>query len=92
MVNSAGKNGKYVIGVDSDQNWLDENVVIASAVKNVDVAVYDIMKKLKDNTMKSKVYVYGLEEGGVGLIIGKESNIGIENIKKIKEIESKNIK
>lgn len=92
VINSAKKNGKYVIGVDSDQNWMDEEVVLASAVKNIDIAVYDIIKKLADRTLENKIYIYGLDEGGVGLVLGKKEIIGRENAEKIKEIEIKKVK
>ena len=86
VVNSAEKHGKYVIEVDSYSDWKDENVVIASAVKNIDVAVYDIVKKLTDKTLESKTYIYGVKENGVGIITGRGDKISMEKIARIKEI------
>ncbi len=86
IVNSAKKFGKYVIETDSYSDWQNEDAVIASAVKNIDTAVYDIIKKLTDNTLENKIYVYGAKEEGVGIVIEQEDKISIEKIKIIKEI------
>lgn len=86
IVNSAKKYGKYVIEVDSYSDWQNEEVVIASAVKNIDVAVYDIIKKLTDNTLENKTYIYGAKEEGIGIVIKAEEKIGIKKLKIIKKI------
>lgn len=74
IVNSAKKYGKYVIEVDSYSDWQNKEVVIASAVKNIDVAVYDIIKKLTDNTLENKTYIYGAKEEGIGIVIKGREN------------------
>ena len=85
-MSSAKKYGKYVIEVDSYSDWQNEEVVIASAVKNIDVAVYDIIKKLTDNTLENKTYIYGAKEEGIGIVIKAEEKIGIKKLKIIKKI------
>jgi basic membrane protein A and related proteins len=60
---------KSAIGVDSDQYLTAEpavrDVVISSMLKKVDVAVYDFIKKVNDNTFVAGETVYNLKAGGV---------------------------
>jgi basic membrane protein A len=62
---SAKDNGKFAIGVDSNQNYLQPGTMLTSMVKRVDVAVYQAMKSAKDGTWKSGIKVLGLKDGGV---------------------------
>jgi len=63
--------GALFIGVDADQYLTISNpgdTIITSAVKKVDVAVFDTVKSLKDGTLKGGTNtVFGLKEGGVDL-------------------------
>jgi len=52
--------GKLAIGVDSNQNHLQPGTMLTSAVKRVDVAVYNVLKEWKPG-----VSVLGLAENGV---------------------------
>lgn len=60
---------KFVIGVDSDQNWVKPGHVLTSMVKRVDNAVYQIVKDRVSNQFKAGVHVYGLENDGVGYAV-----------------------
>jgi basic membrane protein A len=69
----AGKSGAWAIGVDSDQ-FQDpalakyKNSILTSAVKNVDVAVYDLITSVKkDNKPKVGTNTYNLANNGVSL-------------------------
>jgi basic membrane protein A and related proteins len=59
------------IGVDADQFQTIPGIgdtIITSAVKRVDTAVFDAIKKAKEGTLKGgQNAVYGLKEDGVGL-------------------------
>lgn len=59
------------IGVDADQYLTLSNpgdAILTSAVKKVDVAVFDTIKALKDGTFKGGTNTtFGLKEGGVDL-------------------------
>lgn len=58
----------YAIGVDSPQEYLAPDNVLASMVKRLDLAVYDVIKSKLDGTyQRGKALHYGLKEGGVGL-------------------------
>ena len=52
--------GRLAIGVDSNQNHLQPGTMLTSMVKNVDVAVYNVLKGWKPGTS-----VLGLKDGGV---------------------------
>ncbi|MCV2370928.1 BMP family lipoprotein [Roseateles oligotrophus] len=52
--------GRLAIGVDSNQNHLQPGTMLTSMVKNVDVAVYNVLKGWKPGTS-----MLGLKEGGV---------------------------
>lgn len=63
---AAADNGKYAIGVDSNQNYLHPGVMLTSMLKRVDNAVYEAMSTAKDGTWKPGIKVLGLAENGVG--------------------------
>lgn len=55
-------------GVDSDQFFVAEKAIVTSMLKNIDVAVYDIAKLLKEKgKIEQHAFVLGLAENGVGL-------------------------
>jgi basic membrane protein A and related proteins len=68
----AGKKGAWSIGVDSDQ-YADpslakyKNTIMTSAVKNVDVAVFDLIKSVRAGKPLTGSNTYDLANGGVGL-------------------------
>ncbi|MGL5328621.1 MAG: BMP family lipoprotein [Peptostreptococcaceae bacterium] len=75
-IESAKEKDKYAIGVDMDQNSLAPNNVISSAMKRVDIGVYDIIEKAQKNEFEGgKVTVYGLKEGGVGIAPTTDKNV-----------------
>lgn len=78
-IESAKEKDKYAIGVDMDQNGLAPDNVISSAMKRVDIGVYDIIEKSqKDEFEGGKVTVYGLKEGGVGIAPTTDKNVSKE--------------
>src|SRR5215467_8498141 len=66
---TAGRPLKFVIGVDSNQNWVKPGFVLTSMVKRVDNAVYEIVKDRVENRPIGGVHVYGLENEGIGYAI-----------------------
>ena len=59
---------KYGIGVDRDQNDLAPENVITSAIKRVDIGVYETVKRFMDGNFKGgSETVYGLEDEAVGI-------------------------
>ncbi len=61
--------GKLAIGVDSDQYKTADasvrDVILTSMLKKVDVAVFDFIKSIQDNSFKSGQTVFDLKAGGV---------------------------
>lgn len=58
------------IGTDVDQYNTDpeaQPALITSAMKNVDVAVYNFLKTLADGSVKAGISTGTLQNGGVGL-------------------------
>jgi basic membrane protein A len=67
---AAMEKGLMAIGVDVDQyNTYAEvqSALMSSAAKNVDVAVYEYLKTVKNGTAKAGVVTANLKNGGVGL-------------------------
>jgi len=66
VFDAAEQYDKYVIGVDSNQNWVKPGHVLTSMVKKVDNAVYQIISDLVSHRFKGGIHVYGLPDGGIG--------------------------
>jgi basic membrane protein A len=63
---AAEQYGKFVIGVDSNQNWVKPGFVLTSMVKRVDNAVYQIVRDKVMGKFQGGIHVYGLDNEGVG--------------------------
>ena len=67
-IESAKEQNKYAIGVDRDQSELAPQNMLTSALKKVNVGVYDTVKEFKEGKeIGGKERVYGLKEDGVGI-------------------------
>jgi basic membrane protein A len=67
---AAKEKGAMGIGVDVDQYLTFaevKDILITSAAKNVDVAVYNAIKALVDNNLKAGVQTANIKNAGVGL-------------------------
>jgi basic membrane protein A len=92
IIAAAKETGHYAIGVDADQDYLAPGHVLTSMLKRVDIAVYDLIDRLCQGTLKGGTTVfYGLKEGGVGLSEMKFTRhlIPREYIDKINELREK---
>lgn len=68
-IEAARENNKFAIGVDRDQSDLAPENVITSALKKLNVASYGLAKDLAEGNYKGgEEKVYGLKEGGVGIV------------------------
>ena len=70
---AARQTGKLAIGVDADQFNEAPGYVLTSMVKGVDNAVFDTIKRMKENRFKGGIYQYGLAEAGVGYVFDKNN-------------------
>lgn len=67
VIEAARDHDRYVIGVDSDQNHLAPEHVITSMLKRVDVAVFEMTRRMVEGDFPGgQVVVMGLAEDGVG--------------------------
>lgn len=64
---AAAQRHVWAIGVDADQNALQPNTVITSAVKHVEVAVSNAIVSAAHGTFKAGTLYWDLKNNGVGL-------------------------
>ena len=88
---AAKEKGIYAIGVDSNQDNIAPGVILTSMMKNVDVAVFNLIKEVTGGTFKAQIYEFGIKENGVGTTQFEftKDKIGAENLKKLDEIKAK---
>lgn len=91
VINAAKEEGKFAIGVDSDQDYLAEGKVLTSMIKRVDESVFQSIKDLQEGKWDTGVKVYDLKSNGVGLsdMTFTKDLIGEANLAKIKEVQDK---
>ncbi len=65
VINAAKKKGKYVIGVDRDQNYLAPENVLSSMIKRVDIAVLNAVGMVVEGNFEGGDYYYGINEGAI---------------------------
>lgn len=71
---AAKDSNKFAIGVDSDQRYINPEVIIASMIKGVDISIFECLEKVKNNKFESgKVYEYGAKENGVKIAYGSDN-------------------
>ena len=61
----------YGVGVDSNQNYIIPGQIVTSMLKRVDVSVFSTIKRLQGGDTSGGVFVYGLENNGVGYAVDK---------------------
>jgi basic membrane protein A and related proteins len=84
-LDAAKEQGVQGIGVDADQGYLGEHI-LTSALKNVDVAVFEAVKRAQEGNFEGGTDVIAtVENGGVGL--GKISAEGEQYADQVQEIE-----
>ncbi len=85
-LDAAKQEGVQGIGVDADQSYLGEHV-LTSALKKVDVAVYDAIERAQNGNFEGGTDVIAtVKNGGVGL--GKISAEGQKYSEDIEQIET----
>jgi basic membrane protein A and related proteins len=89
VFDAAEEQKKYVIGCDSNQNWIKPGRVLTSMVKRVDTAVYKVIEEKTLGKFEAGEFVLGLKEGGVDYVIDNFNRALIpapveKRIKKIK--------
>jgi basic membrane protein A len=83
-LDAAKEKGKQGIGVDADQGYLGD-YVLTSALKKVDVAVFDTVKAVQDGSFEGGTdTIFDVKSGGVGL--GKVSSAGSKYEEQVNEV------
>jgi basic membrane protein A and related proteins len=84
-LDAAREKGVQGIGVDADQSYLGEHV-LTSALKKVDVAVFNAIKRAQEGNFEGGTdVIHSVENEGVGL--GKISAAGQKYADQVKEIQ-----
>ena len=85
-IEAAKESDKMAIGVDKDQNDLAPDHVITSAMKNVNIAVSDVVKALVDGSYApGEVKMNTLATGGVGIAPTSEKNVPADVLSFVEE-------
>jgi basic membrane protein A len=86
-LDAAKEKGVQGVGVDADQSYLGDHI-LTSALKKVDVAVFDAIKRAQDGKFKGGTDVIAtVKNGGVG--IGKLGPAGTKYADQVKEVQDK---
>jgi basic membrane protein A len=84
-LDAAKAEGVQGIGVDADQGYLGDHI-LTSALKRVDVAVFDAIKRAQDGTFKGGTdVIHTVENDGVGL--GKIGPAGTKYADQVKQVQ-----
>ena len=68
--------GRYAIGVDTDQRYINPEAIVASMVKRVGKSIHEVIENVeKDHMEPGKVVYYGLNQDGVGMGYGTEDMV-----------------
>lgn len=90
VIELAKEEGKYVIGVDQDQNELAPENVITSAIKRVDLGTYNIIEDVINNEFKGGQTIrYGLKEGAVNIAPTSDKHLSKELLMETEKLKKK---
>lgn len=92
IIKSAEKNGKFVIGVDSDQDYLAKGHVLTSMIKRFDIAVRKLVARWLNGELKHTRHVtFNYKDAGVGItpMLYTRDIIGGETIREIRTLEER---
>lgn len=85
---AAKDNGKFAIGVDSNQNHLQPGTMLTSMIKQVDNAAYDTFKAKMDGSWQAGIVSLGLAEKGVGWAVDEHNEALVKPyMEKMAELE-----
>jgi basic membrane protein A and related proteins len=68
VLEEAQRQGKYAIGVDTDQYTIAEKAIITSMTKNIDITLFNYIENYLENEPSEQLIIEaGIAENGVGL-------------------------
>jgi len=87
---AAKDSGKYAIGVDSNQNYMQPGTMLTSMLKRVGVAAYQSWQDAKDGNWEAGFKVMNTEAGGVDWALDQynEKLISAEMKSKVEQIKA----
>jgi len=87
---AAKERGVYAIGVDSNQDGVVPGTVLTSMLKNVDKAVFSIIKDTQEKGFTAGELEFNLANGGVGItdLEYTKDQVGKDKIKKLEGIKA----
>ena len=66
LIEVCSEKGKYAVGVDMAQNYINPDIILTSAIKRVDVGVYETIKNYIDGSLQGGVNsTYNIVNDGV---------------------------
>ena len=92
VLQAAKDAGKFSIGVDSNQNYLQPGSVLTSMLKRVDNAVYTALTEAGDDaTFKPGLTILGLAQDGVGYAVDDNNSalISADMTSKVEDLKAK---
>lgn len=91
---AAKQNDFLAIGVNSNQNSIDPDHIMASMLKRVDTAAFKIVKETIDGTLVTgKITELGLKDEGIGYTVeGSNVKVSDDLIKQVEDLKQKVIK
>ena len=89
VIDAAKEAKVFAIGVDSNQDGIAPGVVLTSMIKNVDVAVFNTIKAVKEGAFVAGEQRFGIKENGVGTTEFEftKDAIGADNLAKLEAIK-----
>lgn len=72
VFDAAAETGHYAIGVDSDQKYINPDVIICSMVKSVNLSVYDIVANIDERFVGGSTWVADMATGYIDVGYGEE--------------------
>jgi len=69
VFDAAEETGKFVIGVDANQNYVKPRRVLTSMLKRSDIGVYETIKAAVNGTFRGGRQTMGLDNDGVGYAV-----------------------
>ncbi len=76
VLQAAGERGLYAIGVDTNQNDIVPGHVVASDIKDVGLAIWNVYNSIKDGSYQAgDVLEYGLKSGAVDVVFEAQEQV-----------------
>ena len=79
ILEAAKEQQKYIIWVDASGNHLAPGLVLTSMIKGVELAIYQTIQHVVEESFTGGTKVYGVKEGGIEYIVDKHNSHLLSN-------------